>query len=436
MSAPSRERLPDLVRVRQLFPARPGIDVAARLGEQLDALDLAGRLTPGSRVALTAGSRGIRDIVPVLHTLAARVRRAGGTPFVVPCMGSHGGATGDGQAETLRALGVTEDAVGAPIVSSMEVVDAGVSALGSPVWVAKDLARADAAVVVNRVKPHTDFYGHVESGLVKMLVIGVGKHAGAAEAHRLALRHGFPAVLAEHARVALARLPVLCGVALLEDESESTAEVHVLEADEILAREPLLLERAKALMPSLPFDAFDCLIVDRIGKDISGNGMDSKIIGRVVPSGDPPGGAPRITRIVVRDLSPASHGNAIGIGSADFTTTRLLAAVDGEATAVNCLTSTSPEAARLPIAFERDVDAVHAAFATCGASSPDAFSLVWIRDTLSLRELMISTALLPEAESGGRVEIVDGPFPFPALGDGALSPEWGWSARTTPGGAR
>ncbi len=316
MTGSPHVRLPDLVRVRQRFPVRPAIDVAARLGEQLDTLDLAGRLDPGARVALTAGSRGVRDIVPTLRTLAARVRAAGGEPFVVPCMGSHGGATGEGQMEVLRSLGVTEDSVGAPVRSSMEVTRAGESRFGAPVWVAEDLALADAVIVVNRVKPHTDFYGPIESGLVKMLVIGAGKHAGAAEAHRLALRHGFPAVLEEHARVALGRLPVLCGVALIEDEAEKTAEVHVLEADEIISREPSLLERAKALMPALPFDTFDCLIVDRIGKEISGNGMDSKIVGRVVPSGDPPGTRPSITRIVVRDLTEASHGKALGIGSA------------------------------------------------------------------------------------------------------------------------
>jgi hypothetical protein len=421
--------LPDLARVRHRFPSRPAIDVVARLGEGLDALDVAGRIAPGARVALTAGSRGVRDVVPVLRTLADFIRRAGGAPFVVPCMGSHGGATAEGQAEMLHSLGVTEEAVGAPILSSMEVTSAGESRFGSPVWVAEDLARADAVIVVNRVKPHTDFHGPIESGLVKMLVIGAGKHAGAAEAHRLALRHGFPAVLEEHARVSLGSLPVLCGVALIEDEAERTAEIHVLEAGEIVAREPSLLARARELMPSLPFDALDCLIVDRMGKEISGNGMDSKIIGRVVPSGDPPGTTPRITRIVVRDLTPGSHGNAIGIGAADFTTSRLLAAVDRDATAVNSITSATPEAARSPIAFDRDTDAVRAAFATCGAATTDAFTLAWIRDTLSLEELLVSTALLPQVESAGRLEVIGEPFPFPAEVDGTLSPAWGWSRR-------
>ncbi|MBN2205059.1 MAG: DUF362 domain-containing protein [Thermoleophilia bacterium] len=436
MSAWPQVPLPDLVRVRQRFPSHPQIDVVASLARQLDAIDLAGRIAPGSRVALTAGSRGIRDLVPVLGTLAAHVRSAGGEPFVVPCMGSHGGATGEGQTEVLRALGVTEDAVGAPIVSSTGVTHAGESRFGAPVWVAEDLARADAVIVVNRVKPHTDFTGPIESGLVKMLVIGVGKQAGAAEAHRLAVRHGFPAVLKDHARITLARLPVVCGVALIEDQSEHTAEVHVLEADEIIAREPALLDRARALMPSLPFDALDCLIVDRIGKEISGNGMDSKIVGRLLPSDGPHSGAPRITRIVVRDLTPGSHGNAIGIGAADFTTTRLLAAMDDEATAVNCITSLSPEAARAPIAFARDADAVQAAYATSGAASPDEFSLAWVRDTLSLEELLVSSALVPQARADERLEILGEPFACPVRPDGTLSPEWGWAQHTDATGGR
>jgi hypothetical protein len=417
--------LPDLVRVRQRYPVHPAIDVEAHLSEQLDKIDLAGRISAGARVALTAGSRGVRDIVPVLRTLAARVRAAGGVPFVVPSMGSHGGATAEGQAEVLRSLGVTEGSVNAPVVSSMEVTHAADSRFGAPVWVAQDLARADAVIVVNRVKPHTDFYGPIESGLIKMLVIGAGKHAGAAEAHRLAIRHGFPAVLEEHARVALAHLPVLCGVALIEDQTEKTVQVHVLEARDIITREPALLERAKRLMPSIPFAALDCLIVDEIGKEISGNGMDSKIIGRVDPAGSVSSQEPRIVRVVVRDLTPASHGNAIGIGSADFTTTRLLAAVDQEVTAVNCVTSMSPEAARLPIAFARDADAVRAAYTTCGAASPEEFSLAWIRNTLCLEELLISTALLPQAHAYEHLQILGAPFAFPAGPEGALDPAWG-----------
>jgi hypothetical protein len=260
-----------------------------------------------------------------------------------------------------------------------------------------------------------------------MLVIGAGKHRGAAEAHRVALRHGFPAVLDEHARAVLARLPVIGGIAVIENQRDETAELDVVATDEFFAREPELLARARALTPTLPFDAIDCLVVDEMGKEISGAGLDTNVIGRVGGRNGPAGQRPRITRIVVRDLTAASHGNAIGIGMADFTTARLLAAVDREATAVNCITSMGPEDARLPIAFERDVEAVEAACSTSGAPSPDDFSLVWIRSTLALEEMLVSTALLPVVAGDPSLEILGEPFPFPTRGDGSLAPAWGWT---------
>jgi len=418
-------RLPDLVRVRQRFEAPRLDDVEGRLRELLAGSTLASRLAPGARVALTAGSRGVRDLVPVLRTVADFVRSAGGEPFLVPCMGSHGGATAEGQEAALGSLGVDAATVGAPVVSSMDVVAAGTSRFGAPVWVARDLAEADAVLVVNRVKPHTDFRGPVESGLAKMLVIGAGKQRGAEEAHRLAVRHGFPAVLEEYAGVVLARIPVVGGVAIVENQREETAELYVLDAAEMLEREPAILGRARALTPSLPFDDLDCLLVDRIGKEISGAGLDTNVIGRVGGRNGPPSQRPRIARIVVRDLTPASHGNAIGIGMADFTTTRLIDAVDREATAVNSITSMGPEDARLPIAFARDVEAVEAAYATCGAASTAEFSLAWIRDTLALEELLVSTALLPAARADEGLEVLGEPFPFPIAADGSLTPGWG-----------
>jgi len=416
--------LPDLVRIRQRFPTHPAVDVAAAVAERWQSLDLSTSIAPDARVAIAAGSRGVRDLVPALQTLVTLVRQAGGAPFVVPTMGSHGGATGAGQREMLAALGVSEETVGAPVVSSMDVVTAGTSRFAAPVWVARDLVEADAVIVLNRVKPHTDFHGPIESGLVKMLVIGAGKHRGAAETHRLALRHGFPAVLEEHVRLILSQLRLLCGVALIEEQHERTAEVHLLTASDIIVREPALLARARSLMPTIPFPAVDCLVVDEMGKEISGTGMDTKVIGRLEAGGEATG--PRVTRIVVRDLTAASHGNAIGIGAADFTTNRLLAAVDRRVTAINCITSTAPESGRLPIAFEHDVDAVLAASATCGAASPEDLCLVWIRSTLHLEELMISTALLEQACSDVGLEIVGEPFPFPVGRDGSLAPVWGW----------
>jgi len=416
--------LPQMMRVSQHFDAPHLSDVPGRVVELLAGFGLKGRIQEGSRVAITAGSRGIADLVPILRTIIGEVRVAGGHPFLVPCMGSHGGGTAAGQVEVLDALGVAESRVGAPVISSMDVLELGRSRLGAPVWISRDLAAADAIIVVNRVKPHTDFTGPIESGIAKMLVIGMGKHRGAAEAHRLTVRHGYSAVISECTSLILARLPVLCAVAIIENQLEETAHVHLLEPDEILKREPELLERARALMPLLPFDRLDCLIVDEIGKEISGAGMDSNLIGRLNFCGSAKPDRPRITRIFVRDLTPASHGNAIGIGMADFTTERLLTAMDRKVTAINAMTSMTPEDARLPIAFGRDVEAVEAAYATSGAASAAEFELAWIRNTLALDQLLVSEALLSTVSTNPALDILEGPFPFPVDEHGGLLPRW------------
>lgn len=413
-----------MLHVRQHFDAPTEKDVPARIVESFTAFGLTSRLQAGSRVAITAGSRGVTDLVPVLRTIVAEVRAAGGDPLLVPCMGSHGGGAAAGQTEVLAALGVTKDDVGAPVVSSMDVTDVGRSRLGAPVWISRDICQADAIVVVNRVKPHTDFSGPIESGIAKMLVIGMGKHVGAAEAHRLTIRHGYSEVISAGAELILSRLPVLCGVAIIENQYGQTAEVHVVEPDQILEREPALVERSRALLPSLPFERLDCLIVDEMGKEISGSGMDSKVIGRISFCGSPRLERPQITRIFVRDLTPASHGNAIGIGSADFTTKRLLAAVDLEATRINAITSLVPEDAKLPIAFARDIDAVEAAFATSGVLCAEAWRLAWIRNTLALDRLLVSEALTETVEADPSLEIIEGPLPFPVDEDGRLRPRW------------
>jgi len=413
-----------MLRIAQRFDAPHLGDVPGRVVALLESFGLRGRLAEGSRVAITAGSRGIADIVPILRTTVGAVRAAGGEPFLVPCMGSHGGGTASGQVEVLTGLGVTESAVGAPIVSSMDVVEVGRSRFGTPVWISSDLVAADAVIVVNRVKPHTDFTGEIESGIAKMLVIGMGKHRGAAEAHRLTVLHGYVGVIREYASLVLPRLPLLCALAIVENQHEETAEVHLIEPHEILEDEPGLLERARALMPMLPFDRLDCLIVDEMGKEISGAGMDSNVIGRCNFCGGAKPERPRITRVFVRDLTPASHGNAIGVGMADFTTDRLLRAVDRAVTDVNAITSMTPEDARLPIAFARDAEAVEAAYATSGAACLAEFELAWIRSTLALDEILVSEALLSIVDAHPALEILDGPFPFPADDQGNLVPGW------------
>jgi hypothetical protein len=415
-----RDEAPNLQLVDQLFPRVAGVDVAAAVAEGLGRAGLEDSVRAGARIAITAGSRGIHDLPAVLRAAATAVRGAGGEPFVVPCMGSHGGATAAGQRAVLANLGVTAETVGAEVVSAMDAVAVAESALGGPVWAACDLAEADGIIVVNRVKPHTDFHGEVESGLVKMLVIGAGKHAGALSAHRLTVRHGFPAVLRDHGERLLAALPVLCGIALVEDH-ERTALLEVVRPEDFIAREAELLARARALLPRLPFDQLDVLVVDELGKDVSGAGMDTNVIGRMSfwGGGEPPD-TPRITRIFVRGLTQATHGNACGIGMADFITTRCAAAIDRSATDINCITSNCPEDARLPIACASDREAIDACLQTSGVRDRAEARLAWIRDTAHLERLAVSEALLDEVRAGEALRPAGPLFPLPYDENGDL----------------
>ena len=405
----------------QVFHPSASVDVAGEVARGLERAGLHALVTRGGRVAITAGSRGIRDLPAVLAAAVAAVREAGGDPFIAPCMGSHGGATAEGQRAVLESLGVTAESVGAQVVSSMDVVPVGESVFGVPVWASRDLAEADGVIVVNRVKPHTDFHGEVESGLVKMLVIGAGKHAGALSAHNLTVRHGFPAVLADHGERLLAGLPVLCGIAVVEDQHERTALLEVLRPDEFFTREHALLERARDLLPRLPFAQLDVLVVDRLGKDVSGAGMDTNVIGRVSfwGGGERPA-EPRITRIFVRGLTPATHGNACGIGMADFTTARCAAQIDRAVTGVNCITSNCPEDARIPIACATDREAIAAAVQTAGIRDPGEVRLAWVRDTAHLGRMAVSEALLDEVRAGETLRPAGPLFPLPYDENGDL----------------
>jgi hypothetical protein len=416
-----RHDRPLLQLVDQRFHPSASVDVAGEVARGLERAGLHALVTRGARVAITAGSRGIRDLPAVLAAAVAAVREAGGDPFIAPCMGSHGGATAEGQRAVLESLGVTAESVGAEVVSSMDVVPVGESAFGVPVWASRDLAEADGVIVVNRVKPHTDFHGEVESGLVKMLVIGAGKHAGALSAHNLTVRHGFPAVLADHGERLLGGLPVLCGIAVVEDQHERTALLEVLRPDEFFTREPALLERARELLPRLPFAQLDVLVVDRLGKDVSGAGMDTNVIGRVSfwGGGERPA-EPRITRIFVRGLTPATHGNACGIGMADFTTARCAGQIDRAATGVNCITSNCPEDARIPIACATDREAIAAAIQTAGIRSPAEVRLAWVRDTAHLGRMAVSEALLDEVRAGETLRPAGPLFPLPYDENGDL----------------
>jgi len=399
--------IPRLVKVRQSFERPQVADVAGELVHKLGGAAAFARVKKGDRVAITAGSRGITGLPLVLKTIASEIRKAGGEPFLFPAMGSHGGATAEGQRDMLAGMGITEETVGAPIHASMETVEIGVSSNGFPVHLDRFAAEADGIVVVNRIKPHVAFRGPCESGLMKMIVIGMGKQKGADTCHEL----GF-GTMAENlqtmGRVTLAKAKVLCGVALLENAYHETARVEVLPGDEIPVREPALLEEAWRLYPRLYFDRLDVLIIDEIGKDISGTGFDTNVVGRYhTPYVS---GGPTITRIACLDITARSHGNANGLGILDFTTRRAFDKFDFDNTYPNSLTSTVPTSVKIPMVLKSDRQAIQAAIKTCNILKKAEVRLARIRNTVALDEIAVSENLLGEVRSNARLAVAGEPF--------------------------
>lgn len=395
--------LPKMIRVRQRFavPALP--DVRASVRAELQALNLAGRVKPGQRIAIPAGSRGISNIVLILDAVVQEMRALGLSPFIIPAMGSHGGATADGQREVLATYGITEARLGVPIHASMEVVEVGRTPRGIPVLVDTLAAEADWVAVVNRIKPHTEFSGEIESGLMKMMAIGFGNHRGALNTHQYALTYGYRVAIPEIGGTILARLPVLFGLGIIENAYDQTANVVAIPPERFVSEEKRLLQEARGLMARLPVDFLHLLIVDEMGKDISGSGMDTNVIGRVMVVGEPEPETPKIMRIYVRDLSEKTYGNAIGIGLADFCSQRLAAKIDPLPTQINCITAMTPEKARVPIALKTDKEAITTALTTVGPIEPWEARVIRIKNTLEMEELQVSEALMDELK--GRSDI-------------------------------
>ena len=345
-------------------------------------------------MAVAVGSRGIHRLHEVVSLVVGELRRVGAVPFIVPAMGSHGGATSDGQMALLAGYGVTPETTGVEFSPSMEVEYLGAAELGGEVVFSRAALEAEKIVLINRVKPHTDFSGSIGSGLLKMLVVGLGKRIGATNYHLAASRYGYAEVLRSFARVLRVRTPLLCGLAILENQRHQAARIAVVEPDDMEATEAILCAEARALMPRLPMDDLDLLIVDQIGKNISGTGMDPAMIGRSIhgysladPDRQP---APRVRRLFVRDLTPQTKGNAIGIGMADFTTERLAASIDWQVTALNTLTALSLQGAKLPLRFGLDREAIATALASLGIDDSRRARIARIQDTLSLEHLLVS----------------------------------------------
>jgi len=373
-------------------------NIEETLSQELNSLQISSLIKEGAHIAITAGSRGIANIDRILKHLVHILRENSAKPFLIPAMGSHGGGTAEGQLEVLKSLNITESSIGAPIVSSMEVVEIGRSSFGFPVLVDKHAAEADGIIVVNRVKPHTEFEGPIESGLMKMMAIGMGKHKGCLQVHKQTVNYGYKEVIPEIGRVILEKLPILFGVALVENVYDETAVIKAIPPSQFLIEEERLLVKAKRLMARLPFDKIDILIVDEMGKNISGTGLDTNVIGRIMFIGEKEPESPKITRIVVLDLTEESHGNAIGIGLADYTAQRLVAKIDLVATSTNAIAAVTPEKGRIPIALKTDRESVETAFTTIREVDPEKARVVHIKNTLEIAEFDVSEALLEEVK--------------------------------------
>ncbi len=394
-----------LVKIKQPFPNNSLDDVTSEVSKEM--LHLQPLIRPGSNIAVAVGSRGIKNLVHVVRRVADFIRENHANPFIVPAMGSHGAATAEGQAEILAGYGISEKTIGIPVRSSMEVIELSEAGLPVPVFMDKNAYQSDGIILINRIKPHTDFHDRYESGLVKMSVIGLGKEKQASAIHRHGI-YGLSTLIPQVAKRVFLTDKILGGIALVENAYDRTMLVKALRSEEFLKKEPVLLEIARKNMASLPVTDIDVLIIDRMGKDISGVGIDSNIIGRIKIPGQEEPGEPSIKAIVVLDLTGDSKGNAIGVGLADVITKRLYDKIDFPSTYANAITSSFLERVKIPIVAESDREAFEIALRSCGYMERGNERIVRIKDTLHLDELYVSGAVLdlmdrPE-EMGSRKE--------------------------------
>lgn len=411
-----RIKLPEMIQVRQSFNHDHIENMEIELRQILDKGEMVGEIRSDMSVAITAGSRGICNISAILRILVDEVRKRGAYPFIVPAMGSHGGATAEGQCKVLNDLGITESSMGCPICSSMNVIRIGTTSAGKPVYLDAYAAKADGIIIVNRIKAHTSFTGSYESGLLKMMAVGLGKQAGAQACHSEG--HGRMAeFVEEYGSAVLKQANILFGVAVIENAYNQTRRIELVKKEEFLNREPYLLEEAKQHMPQLYLTDIDVLIVDKMGKDISGLGMDPHVTGcfatRYASGPQKPGG------MTVLDMTEAAHGNANGVGVADVITRRLFQKIDFAATYANVMTAALSQAAKIPMIMENDKDAILATIVLSGNAGKSDLRIVHIHDTLHLEEISVSEAFLDEVKNHSQIKLTGqkGPFMFDSSGN-------------------
>lgn len=414
---------PRMVRVRQKFDSDHLTDIAGETARQLASLDLKQKVRPNQTVAITVGSRGIANIAIITKAICDHVRSLGGKPVIIPAMGSHGGGTAEGQREIIESYGVTEEFTGAKIRASMETVIVDRTPHGIPVHFDRQALDCDHVIVSGRVKPHTGFVGDIESGLHKMMLIGLGKHAGAKIYHRAILDYSFKEIIEAVADVVVEKCKILCGLGIVENAYDQTALIEAVAPANFRSREKALLTLARKGMPRLPFKEVGLLIVDEIGKNISGSGMDTNVIGRKFV-GNPDEGRDDVCckRIFIRGLTDETHGNACGIGLAEFTNRRTIEQMDANITRINALTGGHPTAAAIPIVYDTDYEALESALQTVGLDEPENAKVVQISDTLHVAEVLVSEAYLPQIERRDDLEVLEGPSEMEFDADGFLLP--------------
>ena len=403
-------------------PSRPPLaDLRGSVQTHLAGLSLAPEKLRGRRIAVTVGSRGIAGLQEIVRAICDGLKAQGAQPFVIPAMGSHGGGTADGQRQILADYGITQAGVGVEVRSSVETLRVATTPQGFPVFADRHAWESDGIVVVNRVKPHSDLSGGIESGMLKMMAIGLGKREGATETHKQIWKYGFEPTIRAVAAKILESGKVLFGVAIVENEMHAVADVRAALPEGMVAAEESAIALARALMPRLPFRRLDLLIEDEMGKNISGAGMDTKVVGRA--DGAAPGDGPDISLIYARDLTSASGGNAVGVGNADLIHERFYRKINLQKTYINAITALHPQAARLPMHLPSDRAALDLALAHLGSPDPGTQRCVWIRNTLDLNRIAVSPVLRNEIDSPQHWRLAENPFSaeFDAAGD-LLSP--------------
>jgi hypothetical protein len=411
--------MPKMVPIRQKFSAAEVKDIPAEIQKLFHQEARMKTIRKGSRIAVTGGSRGIQAIDKVILAVIRELKSLGAEPFIVPAMGSHGGATAEGQKKVLAGYGITEETMGVPVRSSMEVEEIGKLGNGVPVYLDKEALHSDGIVVINRVKPHTAFKADYESGLIKMLAIGLGKHKGATAFHTCGIDM-FGELLPQLGKVVLAKAPILFGLAILENAYDHPARFEIVWSQDLIAREKVLLVEAKSLMPQIIPDNLDLLIVHELGKEISGSGMDPNITGRSSSPFFRKPDALKVQRIVVLNLTAATKGNACGIGMADLTTKKVVDAMDRDYTYINAITSGVLATARIPIHMPTDQEAIQLALKTCARVEHPQSRIIWIKNTLSLEKIFASETMLPEIKANPQLEVLGEPKAMQFDGKGNL----------------